>query len=945
MILPGIPTVSSPPTDPFATSVWLTVPKTSSVLEKASWIWVTPPGSPPPTAAGASPGTVHLIRVWNLRELPRDAHIAFRADNSCRVRVNGQLVGGSDDWNKPADLDIVKALRAGENRIEVEATNGEGDAGQANPAGLLLAAEATMPSGEKTMLTSDESWTSADGTVTVVGGYTTAPWNLRPVSVPAPAFRREFDLRGKVAKATARVIGLGQFDLYANGKRQGDGELNGPWSQYDKTLYWQEFDLTKSLKAGRNALGVELGNSFYRVEVPPPGRHTKGDAMPDFSGDAPYLLAAVVDVDYADGGHERIVTDRDWRFGPSPYVLSHVYAGEDYDARIVDPNWAMPGYAANGWQPPVVAKPPEAELLPMDWPQFKAVQSWKPTEILSPKPGVWSYIFPQNTMAVVRFRVKGPRGATVKFKPSEVITPEGEVEQLNLWGKESSGSYTLRGGDAETREWRFFFHGFRYVEVTGAVPAGKPNPQNLPVLESLEMIHVRTDNPQVGEFHSSSDLYDRTHNLVDWAVRSNMAYYLSDCPQREKLGWLECAHLLLPTIAYRYDVRDWYHKITRDMRDIQLPDGRITNVAPDYFTHPIDSPYKFTIEWGAAGILVPSQAYQWYGDRRFLTENYAMMQGFVDWIDAHAVDGLAPAGLGDWYDYGHGKGPGPSRFTPTQLTGTAMWAMCAEAIAKTADTLGHPEDAARYRAMHGRIKTSFLAHFYDPATKTFANNGSVQSGHAMALCADLVPSEDRKAVLDAIVADLKARGYQQTPGDVGHRFFILALAQAGRSDVLHKVYSRTGVGSYGGILAKGLTSLPETWDAITVGSNSLNHCMLGHVQEWFYGWVLGIRQAEGSVGWQSVLLAPEPGELTHAEGETRTPQGEISVSWRQEKNGFRLEATVPPGTKATVSLPVSATSLKVDGKSVASTPGVFGRPSVEVGPGHHVVEAPTSKQG
>ena len=241
--------------------------------------------------------------------------------------------------------------------------------------------------------------------------------------------------------------------------------------------------------------------------------------------------------------------------------------------------------------------------------------------------------------------------------------------------------------------------------------------------------------------------------------------------------------------------------------------------------------------------------------------------------------------------------------------------MCAEAIAKTADTLGHPEDAARYRAMHGRIKESFLAHFYDPATKTFANNGSVQSGHAMALCADLVPTEDRKAVLDAIVADLKARGYQQTPGDVGHRFFILALAQAGRSDVLHKVYSRTGVGSYGGILAKGLTSLPETWDAITVGSNSLNHCMLGHVQEWFYGWVLGIRQAEGSVGWQKVLLAPEPGELTHAEGETRTPQGEISVSWRQEKNGFRLEATVPPGTKATVSLPVSATSLKVDGKT------------------------------
>ena len=602
MILPGIPTVSSPPADPFATSVWLTVPKTSSVLEKASWIWVTPPGSPPSTPAGASPGTVHLIRVWNLRELPRDAHIAFRVDNSCRVRVNGQLVGGSDDWNKPADLDIVKALRAGENRIEVEATNGAGDAGQANPAGVLLAAEATMPSGEKTTLTSDASWTSADGTVTVLGGYTTAPWNLRPVSVPAPAFRREFNLRGKVVKATARVIGLGQFDLYANGKRQGDGELNGPWSQYDKTLYWQEFDLTKSLKAGRNALGVELGNSFYRVEVPPPGRHTKGDAMPDFSGDAPYLLAAVVDVDYADGSHERIVTDRDWRFGPSPLRPVPRLRGRGLrrphrrselgDARLRGERLAIPRHRENpqGRTPPDGLAPvqsrPELEADRDPQPEARRLVLHLPAER-------------DGDRALPRG--KGHAARTVKFKPSEVITPEGEVEQLNLWGNESSGSYTLRGGDAETREWRFFFHGFRYVEITGAVPAGKPNPQNLPVLESLEMVHVRTDNTQVGKFHSSSDLYDRTHNLVDWAVRSNMAYYLSDCPQREKLGWLECAHLLFPTIAYRYDVRDWYHKITRDIRDIQLPDGRITNVAPRLLHAPHRQPLQVHDRVGLGG--------------------------------------------------------------------------------------------------------------------------------------------------------------------------------------------------------------------------------------------------------------------------------------------------------------------------------------------------------
>ncbi|RYG68912.1 alpha-L-rhamnosidase, partial [bacterium] len=396
-------------------------------------------------------------------------------------------------------------------------------------------------------------------------------------------------------------------------------------------IYWQEFDVTKSLRKGNNALGVELGNSFYRVATPPPGRHVKGDAMPDFSHGRPYLLALALDVTYADGSTDRIVTDRDWRTGPSPYVLSHVYAGEDYDARVVDPGWAKPDFPSASWTAPVVTDPPKAELRAMDWPTFRAVQSWTPTKILQPKPGVWSYVFPQNAMAILRFRVRGPRGSTVKFRPSEVMTPEGEVQQLNLWGAESSASYTLRGGESESesREWRFFYHGFQFVEMTGAVPAGEPNPKGLPVVESLELVHVRTDNPQVGEFKSSSDLFNRTSALVDWAVRSNMAYELTDCPHREKLGWLECAHLLFSTFAYRYDARDWFRKITRDMRDIQLPDGRITTVAPDYLMLPASSPYKFTIEWGAAGVLLPWQAYAWYGDRRFLTENYAMMRGYV----------------------------------------------------------------------------------------------------------------------------------------------------------------------------------------------------------------------------------------------------------------------------------------------------------------------------
>jgi alpha-L-rhamnosidase len=121
--------------------------------------------------------------------------------------------------------------------------------------------------------------------------------------------------------------------------------------------------------------------------------------------------------------------------------------------------------------------------------------------------------------------------------------------------------------------------------------------------------------------------------------------------------------------------------------------------------------------------------------------------------------------------------------------------------------------------------------------------------------------------------------------------------------VLHRVYARTGLGSYGGILKKDLTAMPETWDAMMDGYQSLNHCMLGHVIEWYYGYVLGIRQQPDSVGWERVVIGPNVGELTHAEGSLMTPRGTITSGWRVEDGTFRLQVEIPQGVQATAVLP------------------------------------------
>ncbi|MEO1497043.1 MAG: alpha-L-rhamnosidase C-terminal domain-containing protein [Planctomycetota bacterium] len=181
----------------------------------------------------------------------------------------------------------------------------------------------------------------------------------------------------------------------------------------------------------------------------------------------------------------------------------------------------------------------------------------------------------------------------------------------------------------------------------------------------------------------------------------------------------------------------------------------------------------------------------------------------------------------------------------------------------------------------------------------------------------VAPPEDHPLLVEGIINDLHARDWQQTPGDIGHVYLIRALAQAGRSDVLHRVYSRTGVGSYGGVLAKGLTAMPETWDATRDGYQSLNHFMLGHVVEWLYEYVLGVRQAPGAIGWRRVLIAPCPGRLTEARGRVLTPHGPIHCRWHVK--GEKLHATVvlPTGLEP----PMEAEFVSPDNTRQRLSPG------------------------
>ena len=713
-----------------------------------------------------------------------------------------------------------------------------------------------------------------------------------------PLLRKEFSVDAKPGKATLRIVGLGDYDPRLNGARLADTGINQPWSQYEKTIYYRDFDVTSLVQAGPNCLGVMLGNSFWHNPNPPPGRYNKDG--PQRRADEPLLLCAELTIVQEGGAVRRIVTNGTWRAADGPIVFSHVYGGEDFDARREQPGWDRPGFDDRTWRPARVVAAPTARLEKQQWPPIKMFQRFAPRSVKEPAPGVFLYSFPQNCAAQLCMELAGGKaGDRVAFRCAE-----HKNAQDRLFGGYVVGCDLVTDGRPLKRQWLFFYLGMQYVEVAGAVPEGQANPRNLPTLRRVELVHVRTALSEVGEFKCSSALLNRTHDLIDWALRSNMSHVMTDCPHREKLGWLECAYLLEPSFLYRYEGRQWFAKIARDIGDAQSPSGRVPTVAPSYPAGRFPGAFDFTVEWGAAAVMVPWFLYEWYGDPQILRDNFETMRRYVDYLDGLSIDGVAPGdGLGDWFDYGHGKPPGPSQFTPPALSATATWGLCAGTVARAAEVLHRRDDAEKYRRLHEQIAAAFRRRFQDPATRKLKHWGSPQTANAMALCAELIPASDWGVLIDDIVADLQRRNWQQTPGDVGHVYFIRALAEAGRSDILHKVYGRMTSGSYGGILSKDLTALPESWDAIMNGSCSLNHCMLGHVMQWLYGYVGGIRQKPGSVGWKQVVIAPTPGSLTWAEAGLTTPAGHILSRWRIQGATFHLEVEIPAGVGATAILP------------------------------------------
>ncbi len=699
--------------------------------------------------------------------------------------------------------------------------------------------------------------------------------------------RREFKVKPGLRRALACVCGLGCYEMTINGGKIGDALFPPGWTKYDKTCLYDTYDITASLRSGENAIGLLLGNGMYNVVG---GRYTK------FTGSCgPLKAIAQLRFDYEDGSSETIGTDRTWRIALGPLTFSCVYGGEDYDARREPQGWNRPGFNATGWEPAIEVAGPGGALRGFSCaaPPIRTFEVLAPGEGKERKPGTTIYDLGQNVSLMPRIKVRGAPGDVIRIRPAELLKASGELDRGSCGGGEAYWQYTLAGQGEETWFPKFFYHGCRYLEVE-RLPAREGQ---LPAVESVEGVVVHSAAEPVGTFECSSELFNRIHRLVRSAQRSNMMSVMTDCPHREKLGWLEEDHLNGPSLRYEFDLAQLFTKMMNDMADSQLENGLVPDIAPEYVK--FDGGFRDSPEWGSAFLVVAWQQYEFTGDLDLLGRYYEPMRRYVDYLGSRSTNHIVSHGLGDWYDLGPNP-PGVAQLTPVPLTATAFYYYDSEVLARAAALLGKANDAKHYRKLAAAIRDDFNRKFFDKAAGRYATGS--QCANSIPLVMELAPREKRASVLDCVVSDVRQRGNALTAGDVGYRYLLRALADGGRSDVIFEINNQSAKPGYGYQLRQGATSLTEAWDAGR--GSSQNHFMLGQINEWFYHDLAGIQCAPDGPGFKKIIIRPAlAGDLKWVKATYKSIRGQIETEWRRDGHDLALTVVLPANTAGRVFVP------------------------------------------
>ena len=743
---------------------------------------------------------------------------------------------------------------------------------------------------------------------------------------PTRLLRRVFETRGPVAHATLRMTARGLYQAWIDDMPVTDAVLLPGFTSYHKDLRYQEFDVTALLgRIGSHAWAAELADGWWAGRVAVQGQSAQwGDRL---------QLLGELEMEYADGSCEVIGTDSLFVSAPGSRVYADIQIGEKIDLRLEQKGWHLTDFDDSAWTSVMVTDevPGEGEpaILLQEAPLAR-VQTRLP-------PASWWH---EDDAIVVDFgQVIAGRvalewcflgnGQELVLRHAEALDADGRFFE-NIVGRNKDQRDVFVGrGEAERLEPAFTFHGFRYVRIEGWDEAT----QGPFGASRIEAHAIWADMARTGHVVTSDAHLNRLLENALWSARGNLINVPTDCPQRERMGWVGDALIFAPTASFFYDVDSLMRQWLSSVRADQLADGQVLDYSPAPRAIMGSAEFLGAVSsagWGDAIVEVPFELMMRYGNLDVLRDNYQAMCAWHDFCVASAAGevpavpgGEAPGAktgddryvwdtkfhYGDWMFPSYMMGPdapGPvaTAKATADLCATAYLAHTSDRLARVALLLDDDARVREYSTYADNVRRAFQARFvrgHGLLDREF------QGCYVLALAFDLFPEDQRQAAADHLAQMIRDNGMRLDVGFLGMPHLMSVLCRWGHADVAEALLFQDECPSWLYEVDHGATTIWESWANIapdgTVGTYSFNHYSFGCVADWFVEYVAGL--APFSIGYREFSVQPKPlGNLSFCRTSLESPFGRIRIDWERLEDGrLRVEAEVPNGTLAHAKLP------------------------------------------
>ena len=743
-----------------------------------------------------------------------------------------------------------------------------------------------------------------------------AKWIAAPDRDAPPCFRKCFTVPDGVRRARLYILGLGLYEAYLNGARVGADYLTPGCCDYRLWLPYQIYDVTRQLRPGRNALGVLLGDGWYR------GRLGFDGGAGNLFGSRLQLLAQLR-LELADGSVCTVGSDESWRCAPSFAAESSIYDGERFDARLILPGWASADTDESRFGPVELVQAPAGRLTERLGPPVRIAERWPVRTLFRTPKGELVADAGQEISGWAEFDCALPSGGQVTLRYGELLQ-DGCFYQGNLRTARQTFTYLSDGRPRHVRP-HFTFFGFRYVQIGGLSEQEA---------SSLVFCVLHSELDRTGRLETSDPDLNRLVQNSEWSQLDNFVDLPTDCPQRdERLGWTGDAQVYCATACLNRDSAAFYRKYLYDLRQEQRElGGNVPHVVPDVVRLVCrakglpEQDTRGSCAWSDAAAIIPWTLYVCYGDPALLREEYGTMRDWAEWLiaedEAHGAPRLRLWGFhfADWLALDN---PDPrSCFGGTDpfYIASAYYFWSLSLTAKAADALGLQADAARYARLALEVRAAIRRRYFTPEGDLTVGT---QTGLALALAMGLAPEDARGRLTQALGKKLAADGHSLQTGFVGTYFLCSALAENGLADEAYALLFRRQMPGWLYEVDMGATTIWERWNSILpdghvsdTGMNSLNHYAYGAILEWMYRYLCGLRPLECAPGFAAAELRPLPtGRLEYARASYDSASGLWRCGWARRAGGIDCEITVPFGASAVFYLPGGPGPASIGGRT------------------------------